>query len=229
MHNGNRWIAGIAVRSFSHDMSGIWIIRRVNGSKVTFANIDDQSVVVKSDEELEERLASKHIQFLAEDRYNGEIVFQDLSEKDQEETVRKYTYTKAYLETEDKKRSKRKLARLIDSVAEAIGDNEPPAWNTFNNWLNQYFSAGERIKGLYPNHSKKGCRIQRMNPKIYQIIDDVMPFYFKASQMLPSTIHRMVEAKILKHNLDNLDDTLSIPAYSTVANHIKRRVLRRLV
>ncbi|MAZ86085.1 MAG: integrase [Cellvibrionaceae bacterium] len=223
MHNVSRWVAGFAVRFQSYDMNGIWLIRRVNGSNVTLANIDNQKVVIKTEEELSKNIEDNDVQFLAEDRYNGEIVFQDLSESDQIETVRKYAYTKAYLESDDKKRSKKKLDKLIQSVARTIGDNLPPAWNTLNNWINQYCNAGERIKGLYPNHYKKGCRSQRLDSRVYTLIADLVPLYNKDSQMLISSVYAILDAKILKHNLDNPQDLLKLPVYSTFAYHMKRR------
>lgn len=41
--------------------------------------------------------------------------------------------------------------------------------------------------------------------------------------MRKSTIHKIVEAKVLKHNLSNPEDLLTVPAYSTVAYHIDKR------
>ncbi len=223
MHNLNRWIPGVAVCANFEGMNGIWLIRRVNGSNVTLANIDSQAVLVKDEEELEGCLQNKTLQFIADERYNGEIVFQDLPEKYQKETVRRYAYVKVYLDSDDQKRSKKKLAKIIKAVAENIDDQKPPAWNTFNNWLKQYFNAGCRIKGLYPNDYKKGCRDLRIDPRVREIIDQSINFYYKNGQILMSSIHQMVEAKVLKHNLNNTDDLLAIPAYSTVAYHTKKR------
>tara|TARA_R110001592_G_scaffold240606_4_gene500668 strand:- start:3919 stop:5838 length:1920 start_codon:yes stop_codon:yes gene_type:complete len=223
MLSESRWVQGFAVRSTSTEMSGIWLVRRVVGSKVTLANIDNMQVIVKEVKELEEYLNSKTLSFLADDRCNGEIVFNDLPEVYQEETARKYAYVRAYYESGEKKRSKEKLERIIRVVADTIEDAKLPAWNTFNNWLNQYSNAGCRIKGLYPSHFKKGFRAQRMDSRVYEIIESLMRLYFKENQMLPSTIHRMVEAKILKHNLAYPDDLLKVPAYSTVKYHLDRQ------
>lgn len=222
MHNLNRWVPGTAVRSSSEGMEGVWLIRRTNGSNVTLANIDGHSVMIKTEEELSEHIEGERLHFMAEDLYNGEIVFQDLSDEDQEETARKYSYVKEFLDSEDQKRSKKKLEKIIEFVASKISDISPPAWNTFNNWLKQYSNAGYRLRGLYPNHFKKGCRRQRLDPRVYEIIYQLMPLYFKESQPLPSSIHRMVEAKILKFNLDNPNDLLKVPAYSTVLYHLNK-------
>ncbi|MEC8811517.1 MAG: Mu transposase C-terminal domain-containing protein [Pseudomonadota bacterium] len=229
MHNLNRWIPGIAVCANFEGMNGIWLIRRVNGSNVTLANIDSQAVLVKDEEELEGCLENKTLQFMADERYNGEIVFQDLPEEYQKETVRRYAYVKVYLDSDDQKRSKKKLRKIIKSVAENIDDQKPPAWNTFNNWLKQYFNAGCRIKGLYPNDYKKGCRDLRIDSRVREIIDQSINFYYKNGQILMSSIHQMVEAKVLKHNLSNPDDLLAIPAYSTVAYHTKKRSYQEYV
>lgn len=223
MHNLNRWVPGIALCANFDDMNGIWMIRRVNGSNVTLANIDSQAVLVKTEETLEECLNNKTLHFMSESNYNGEIVFQDLPEEYQEETARKYSYVRAFIDCDDKKRSKKKLEKIIKSAAEEIGDSKPPAWNTFNNWLNQYFDYDCRIKGLYPNHYKKGCRDLRVDSRVREIINQSVPFYFKNSQMLKSSIHKIVEAKVIKHNLSNPNDLLTIPSYSTVSYHIEKR------
>lgn len=223
MNSMNRWVAGFAVRFGSPDLRGIWIIRRVYGENVTFANIDTQSIVVKSEQDLSERISKNEIQFLAEGRHNGDIVFQDLSENDQEETVRKYAYVKAYLESEDQKRSRKKLEVIVNKVANEIGDENKPAWNTVNTWIKQYFSAGLRLKGLYPNHFKKGNRAKKLDLRVYEIIDKVLPRYFKGNRPLASSIYKQIEGKILKYNLNNPEEILEIPAYSTIAYHIKRR------
>ncbi|WP_299581525.1 hypothetical protein [uncultured Microbulbifer sp.] len=223
MHSLSRWIPGIALCANFDGQDAIWMIRRINGPNVTLANIDNKTVLVKAQAELEESLENKTLQFMADYRYNGEIVFQDLPEKYQKETVRKHAYVRAFLDSDDQKRSKRKLEKIIQAVAENIDDKKPPAWNTFNYWLKQYFNAGCQIKGLYPNDPKKGCRDLRVDPRVREIIDQSVKFYFKNGQILMSSIHQMVEAKVLKHNLSNPDDLLVIPAYSTVAYHIKKR------
>jgi putative transposase len=223
MLSESRWVPGFAVRSTNTEMSGIWIIRRVVSSKVTLANIDTRQVIVKEIQDLEEYLNNNTLIFLADDRCNGEITFKDLPEAYQEESARKYAYVSAYFESGEKKRSKKKLERIIREVADVIEDDKLPAWSTVNNWIKQYSNAGFSIKGLYPNHLKKGSRARRMDSRVYDIIGSLMRLYFKESQMLPSTIHRMVEAKILRHNLDNPDDLIKIPAYSTVKYHLDQQ------
>ena len=223
MHNLSRWVPGIAFCANFDGRDAIWMIRRINGSNVTLADIDNKAVLVKPEAELEECLENQALQFMADDRYNGEIVFQDLPEEYQKETVRRYAYVREFLDSDDQKRSKKKLEKIIEKVAEKIDDDTPPAWNTFNNWLNKYFNAGCRIKGLYPNDPKKGRRDIRADPRVREIIDQSVKLYFKNGQMLVSSIHQMVEAKVLKHNLSNPDDLLAVPAYSTVDYHIKKR------
>ncbi len=223
MHNIDRWIPGIAVCANFEGMNGIWLIRRVKSSNVTLVNIDSQVVLVKEKEELEKLLKSEELQFMTDHRYNGDIVFQDLSEKDQKKTTRKYIYVRAFLDSDDQKRSKEKLNKISSFVASKIDDKSPPSWNTFNNWLKQYFKAGNKIKGLYPNEPNKGNRDIRGDPRVREIINQSIPLFFKNNQMMKSTIHRIVEAKVLKHNLNNPDDLLKPPVYSTVSYHIDKR------
>lgn len=223
MHNLSRWMPGIAFCANFDGRDAIWMIRRINGSNVTLADIDNKTVLVKPESELEDYLENKALQFMAADRYNGEIAFQDLPEEYQKETVRKYAYVRVFLDSDDQKRSKRKLEKIIKTVAEKINDTKPPAWNTYNNWLNQYFKAGCRINGLYPNDPNKGCRELRCDHRVRYIINQSIPLYFKNCQMRKSTIHKIVEAKVLKHNLSNPEDLLTVPSYSTVAYHIDKR------
>lgn len=223
MHSMSRWVAGFAVRIDSPDMHGIWIIRRVNGENITFANIDNQSIVVRSEQYINEKIANNEIQFLAEGRHNGDIAFQDLSESDQEETVRKYAYVKAYIESVEQKRSRKKLEVIVNKVANEIGDENKPAWNTLNTWIKQYILSGFRLKGLYPNHFKKGNRAKKLDPRVYEIVGKVLRRYFKNNRPLVSSIHKQIEGIMLRHNLDNPEDILEMPVYSTIAYYIKRR------
>jgi putative transposase len=223
MPNQNRWLPGIAVYANFEGASGIWLIRRINGTNVTLANIDSQVVLVKSEEELEKCLEEQNLQFMAEEHFNGEIVFQDMPEEYQEQITRKYAYVKAYIASNDQKRSKRKLEKLIGLVSGSIEDENPPAWNTLNSWLNQYQSSGGRIRGLYPSHYKKGSRTQKLDPQVYEIMNQSIKLFFKNRQMLMSSIYSVMEAKILKHNLSNPDSLLTAPAYSTLVYHIKKR------
>jgi len=229
MNNAGRWIAGFAVQFSSGDMQGIWIIRRVNGSNVTFADIEGSSVVSRPVDKLEEDIESGNVHFLAESRYNGEIVLQNLAEKDQIETARKYAYVKAYLESEEKKRSRKKLEIIISKAAKEMGDHKPPSWNTFNGWLKQYMNAGNKLRGLYPNHYKKGNRTQKLDDRVYKIIQSVKPFYYKKGQVIMSTIYRMVEAKILEHNLENPSDMLNVPSFSTVKYQVMKASYQEFV
>ena len=111
MHNLSRWVPGIAFCANFDGRDAIWMIRRINGSNVTLADIDNKAVLVKPEAELEECLENQALQFMADDRYNGEIVFQDLPEEYQKETVRRYAYVREFLDSDDQKRSKKKLEK----------------------------------------------------------------------------------------------------------------------
>lgn len=223
MRNLSRWVPGTALRADFDGQDAIWMIRRTNGSNVTLANINNKDVLVKSEAELRECLERKMLQFMADERYNGEVVFQDLPEKNQVEVVRRYAYVRAFIDSDDHKRSKIKLENIIKQVEKSIDDKKPPSWNTFNNWLKRYINAGYKVKGLYPNDYRKGFRGSKIDPRANEIIQQSVRFYFRNSQMLMSSIHKMVEAKVLKHNLSKPDDLLAVPAYSTVVYHIKKR------
>jgi len=222
MHSSGKWIEGFAIRILSGDISGIWIIRRFNADVVTLASIEGGNPILVAVDKLEEKYIAKDLIFLAEMRCNGELVFNQLSEKDQEETTRKYAYVKEYLAASSNRRSKTRLIKIISDVARKIEDKDPPGWTTLNNWIKQYINAGNKLRGLFPLHDNKGNYVTKLDDRVREIINAVKPLYYKPGRLLISTIHKMVEGKIIEHNLSNPSDTLDIPVYSTVKYHVER-------
>lgn len=222
MHDSSAWIPGIALRFKESGGGDIWMISRVNGKNVTLSSLDGNLSRSYRDETLNELMESGSICFVVDEGRESYIAFNELHESDRQEVCRRYRYIQAYEQFGAGSRSKAGLEKVISKTACKIGDDRPPAWNTLNGWIKRYIGSGGKLNGLFPRHYKKGCRKDRIDPRVCKIIEDCKSIYLRNGQIRVSSIHKMVEGKIIGHNLSNPDDLLKVPSYSTVKYRIEK-------
>lgn len=222
MHNSSAWVAGVALRFKEGEDKDVWIVSRVNGKNVSLSSVDGNLSSSYSTEDLSQLLEIGKICLVVDEGREGYIAFSELHENDQREVCRRYRYIQAYEKFGAVSRSKASLSGVISKTASEINDDKPPAWNTLNGWIKRYNESGGRLNGLYPRHYKKGCRKDRLDPRVCKFIENCKSMYLKNSQIRVSSIHKVVEGKVISHNLGNPDDIIKVPSYSTVKYRIEK-------
>lgn len=198
------------------------VIKRVNDSSVLVVDIDGNSKQLITKEELSQQKEHGYLKVIAEQKHLGELSFTDLSDAEQVEVNRKNKYVRTLLLNGVTKVTEKSSFDLIRSVADEL-DDKAPHWQTVRGWYKSYKDAGNRIKGLFPNHRSKGNRTQKIQNEVLDIINKQSKRYFQLSQPRMSTIVKNVQDKVRELNIKNPHLELKVPSYNT----IKLRVLKK--
>ena len=214
------WAPGFAVEFFLEDLKGKFLIRKNHREKLTLCGLISGQVITVSINDMNEYRRDEKVKFIAEHHDLNGMSFTELSDLDQMKTARKYHYVSAYFEKGAPPRSRKKLLPIIEEVSDSIGDKKPPAWNTLNNWINQYKKLGKKLRGIYSNTAGRGNRDDKIDDIVIEFIESQKPRYLKKSQPLASSILKIVEAKIIDNNFSNPEKTSRVPALATVKKRL---------
>lgn len=212
-------IEGLIVEFHKDGASRRAILRKIGRNELIFSDIQNGSTFKYSEEEVVDMHTSGVMRFLAENRDLGDLTFYDLTDKEQREATRKYAYVKRLKELGIHKITEKSACSLILEIAKER-DEKPPHWQTVRLWYRKYVDAGNKFSGLYPKHRFKGSREPKIDHRVLSIIRNESKRFFSLSQPTMASIVRNVEAKVIAHNLDNIENPLVVPTYATVQNRI---------
>lgn len=198
------------------------VIKHVNDDSILVVDIDGSSKQLIAKEELKEQKENGSLKIMAEQKHLGELSFTDLSDEEQSEVNRKYRYVKALVFNGVIKVTEKYSFGLIQKVANEL-DDKAPHWQTVRGWFKSYQEAGSKMKGLFPNHRKKGNKTTKIQKEVLEIINKQSKRYFQLSQPKMSTIVKNVQDKVRELNIKDPNLQLTVPSYNT----IKLRVLKK--
>jgi putative transposase len=148
--------------------------------------------------------------------------FTQLPEDQRAEAKRKYAYIKEIMAQHPDGRAEKLIHPIIEAVAKAIGDANPPCPITLYRWRRDFTSSGENIRSLVPLKKMKGNRRAKVSPEVESIIDRAIAEKYLTEQRLTvPAVHNSVIDRIADENRFK-DDKLTSPNVST----IYRRILK---
>ncbi|WP_444902543.1 Mu transposase C-terminal domain-containing protein [Microbulbifer sp. SSSA007] len=213
------WVEGVIIEFRDEVPCKRAMIRSVGSSEIVLADIATDRISRIPKAELNEIYSSGGLKLLAETRDFGDLKFLDLTEKEQQETNRKYQYIKRLREYGINKITEKNAGTTIRKVAGEIGE-KPPHWQSVRSWYKRFVESGNKMRGLYPRHRFKGDREPKIDRRVLEIIRSAAKRYFSPSQPSMASIYRNVEEKILSHNLDFPNERLKVPNYHTVKSRV---------
>jgi putative transposase len=174
--------------------------------------------------ELTELHSLGSVECLSESRELGDLVFYDLTVKEQSETLRRLNYINKL-----KDREVRFITVNTENIIKEIAlemNEKPPHWQTIRNWMKCFEKSGGRIKSLYPKHRLKGSRGDKLDPHVVDIINKEIKRFFNLSQPSLATIARNVEIEVSRYNIQNPDNPITTPSYVTIHSRANRELFK---
>ena len=217
------WVEGTVIEFASDEPCSRATIRSVGLRQVVIADLKDGTPHRLDKDFLNELRSKSEVSILSEKRDFGELVFSDISDSEQEQTVRRYKYVKALIDRNITKITKKSAGGVIAEIAEQL-EEKPPHYNSVRTWYRSFMDEGGRIKGLYPKARYRGNRLPRIPAKTIEIIEKYARRYLTGSQPRVGSVVENVQATIEQYNLSVNDDpkkVIPVPSYQA----IRRRAL----
>lgn len=202
------------------------MISVVRKKEVVLTIIEDNSfqedTIKISIDEFKRGIDNKEIFFSRCDNDFGDLTFIDLRHEEQNEVCKKRAYLDPILENNITKITEKNIKNIINKTAQSRGE-KAPHWQTIRNWWNDYKAAGFKLKGLFPRHRYKGNRLNKVDKKVIEIINDLADEYYSESQPLMTSIVRSVRAQVNKYNLENPSSIIISPTYKAIRDRVLNR------
>lgn len=144
-----------------------------------------------------------------------------LNPKERDEFERRYAYVAATAGV--RPLTKAVLDPVIRSVAESIGDSDPPHWNTLYRWRRAVDAAGGDLRVLVPAYWRRGNRHRRLQPEVLRVIDqEVRKLYLTPERRSAKRCWEAVRKCLNELNRNRPpEDQLVIPSLKAVHRHIE--------
>ncbi len=164
------------------------------------------------------------------------IAFPDLSEAERNDAIWREKYVKRVLEEGINKSTKQALEPIIketyrqikldENIPQEIQDKPKPSHNSVYQWIKKYKQSEGNIHSLVSNTKKKGNHQSRLQPEVYQIIEQAIDeIYLNRNQSSIKDTYDRVIVLIVKENQYrqslNLPE-LKIANYMAIRNIIKK-------
>lgn len=164
------------------------------------------------------------------------IAFPDLSDAKRNDAIWREKYVTKVLERNIHKSTQQALEpvikevyyqlKLSEDIPQEIRDKPQPSHNSVYQWVKKYKQSEGNIHSLVSNTSKKGNRKSRLDPEVYQIIEQAIDeIYLNPNQASIKDTYDLVIVLIVEENQRrkylNLTD-LKIPNYMAIRNIIRK-------
>jgi len=204
---------------------GNWKIRNVVTSRQTSL----------SESEIRNFLFKGELKFITA-KFQQHITFPNLSETEKNDAIWREKYVTKVLEEGIHKSTRQALEPIIkevycqikldEDIPQEIKDKPQPSHNIVYQWVQKYKQSEENIHSLVSNTKKKGNRKSRLQPEIYQIIEQAIDEkYLNRHQGSIKDTYDRVIVLIAEENQRrqylNLPE-LKIPNYMAIRNIIQK-------
>lgn len=211
------------------------LIERMSTGEWKICNVVTAKETFLSESDLTDFLFKGELQFITADSQQY-IAFPDLTEAERNDAIWRERYVKKVLEAGINKSTKQALEPIIkevyrqikldENISQEIQDKPKPSYNSVYQWVKKYKQSEGNIHSLVSNTTKKGNRQSRLQPEVYQIIEQAIDeIYLNRNQgSIKDTYDRVivliVEENQYRQSL-NLPE-LKIPNYMAIRNIIKK-------
>jgi hypothetical protein len=151
-------------------------------------------------------------------------------DKDGWEAFRRFKYCVAFDDAMGVSKTNRGLQPLVDRVAKAIRDPDPPAPKTVARWLRERGTPGQRLARFMKDQDHRKGRSDWLDPDIDEIVEGTIDIYWlNDRQLREKEIVEAVHGEIAARNI-NLRIAYEIPedAYKSMSKQ-QRRALGFLI
>ncbi len=204
---------------------GDWKIRNVVTAKETSL----------SETDITDFLFKGELQFITA-KFQQHIAFPDLNEAERNNAIWRERYVKKVLEEGINKSTKQALEPIIkevyrqikldENIPQEIQNKPKPSYNSVYQWVKKYKQSEGNIHSLVSNTKKKGNRKSRLQPEVYQIIEQAIDeIYLNRNQGSIKDTYDRVIVLIVEENQYRQSlslPELKIPNYMAVRNTIKK-------
>lgn len=206
---------GFLVSLKDRGLSTIYMISRVGKSAIILTDVrsgDKQELSVPDAIRL---LECGDMYYIRQKFERCNTTYEELNDSEKREVNRRLRYVRELINHGIRKVTERSAKEKIDLFAKEIGE-KPPHWQSVRAWVKAYVDSGEKLKGLFPNHTAKGNREPRLCSILDQIIEREAKRFFHQRRSSMASIVRNVEARVIEHNINNAGKEVKVPAYNTI-------------
>lgn len=195
-----------------------------------------QTHATKTHKELVDLLFQGHLRLSGDEHAEaysrnkmGRILEADLAEMPdavREETRRRYNYVTGIIRLGVHGKTQKDLEPLIDQVAKALNDSEPPSYWQVYRWYKDYIASAGSVRCLFSAQSLKGNRTRRMQREVIEIMDKAIEEECLNGRLSPQAVYDTVVARIKYENdlrvMAGSAERLKIPSDKSVYRAIDR-------
>ena len=156
------------------------LIERISPEDWKIRNIVTAQETNLSESEITDLLFKGELQFITA-KFQQHIAFPDLTEAQRNDAIWREKYVKKILEEGINKSTKQALEPVIkkvylqikldENLPQEIQSKPKPSFNAVYQWVKKYKQSEGNIHSLVSNTKKKGNRKSRLQPEVYQIIE----------------------------------------------------------
>lgn len=211
------------------------LIERIPPKEWKIRNVVTAQETNLSESEITDLLFKGELQFITA-KFQQHIAFPDLTEAQRNDAIWREKYVKKVLEKGINKSTKQALEPVIkeiylqikldENLPQEIQSRPKPSYNAVYQWVKKYKKSEGNIHSLVSNTKKKGNRKSRLQPEVYQIIEQAIDeVYLNRNQGSIKDTYDRVIILIVEENQNreflNLPE-LKIPNYMAIRNTIKK-------
>ncbi|HEY9769451.1 MAG TPA: hypothetical protein V6C71_13310 [Coleofasciculaceae cyanobacterium] len=211
------------------------LIERIPSGDWKICNVVTAKQTSLSETDITDFLFKGELQFITE-KSQQYIAFPDLSQTERNNAIWREKYVKRVLDEGINKSTKQALEPIIkevyrqikldENIPQEIQDKPKPSHNSVYQWIKKYKQSEENIHSLVSNTKKKGNRESRLQPEVYQIIEQAIDeIYLNRNQgSIKDTYDRVIVLIVEKNQRRqylNLPE-LKLPKYMAIRNTIKK-------
>lgn len=211
------------------------LIERIPPEDWRIRNVVTAQETNLSESEITDLLFKGELQFITT-KFRQHIAFPDLTEAQRNDAIWREKYVKKVLEEGINKSTKQALEPVIkevylqikldENLPQEIQSRPKPSYNAVYQWVKKYKQSEGNIHSLVSNTKKKGNRKSRLQPEVYQIIEQAIDeVYLNRNQGSIKDTYDRVIVLIVEENQNRqyLDlPELKIPNYMAIRNTIKK-------
>ena len=205
--------------------SGDWKIRNIVTAKQT--SLSESDII--------DLLFKRELRFITT-KFQQHIAFPDLTEAQRNDAIWREKYVRKVLQEDINKSTKQALEPVIkeiylqikldENLPQEIQSRPKPSFNAVYQWVKKYKQSEENIHSLVSNTKKKGNRKSRLQPEVYQIIEQAIDeVYLNHNQgSIKDTFDRVIVLIVEENKSRQSFDLpeLKIPNYMAIRNIIKK-------